>query len=168
MAILSDLLVTVCLTMSAQTEAADQEEREYLAEIRAHRAGLVQRFGENWSEKDKVVVSISSIAFGFTVGFLPRVGVTWPLIAAWLSFAVSICTVVLSYDLNASQLKRSIQRIDEWVEDNGGHRKPHNGTYIAKIGGREVRVVDTINTVSVYMLIAGVIFTVAFAQGAIR
>lgn len=97
--------------MSAHAEtAAEREEREYLAEIKAHRAALVQRFGENWSEKDKVVVSISSLAFGFTVGFLPRVGVSWSLIAAWLSFAVAICSVVLSYDLNASQLKRSIQR----------------------------------------------------------
>lgn len=118
----------------------------------------------NWSEKDKVVVSVSSLAFGFSIGFLnPDAGIPGLLVGAWIAFGLSIIAVVYSYDLNGAQLERSIARIDRWVESHEPGTKPKDGTYFIK--GR--RVLDGINSMSAYLLIVGIVLTVLFVGGTV-
>lgn len=154
--------VTVIGAMS-EMPLQTAEDSKYLAEIKAHRAWLSEKFGSNWAEKDKIVISVSSLAFGFSIGFLdPEAGTPEFLMAAWVAFAVSIILVVLSFDVNGFQLKRTIKRIDTWVEDPVTP-KPKDGTYFIK----GMRVLDGINSLSVYSLIAGIILTVLFVGGTI-
>lgn len=116
----------------------------------------------NSHEKDRVVVAISSAALGFTLAFVNAgSGTPVTLYVAWSAFALSVITVLVSFDLNAIQLRRTIGRIDAWEKDPRGRPEPEDGNLTFALGGRQWRTVDLVNTASIYLLVAGIVATVA-------
>ncbi|MGH8924457.1 MAG: hypothetical protein ACRDWA_07465 [Acidimicrobiia bacterium] len=143
------------------TDHMAAEAHDHRKRIQSHRAAKVAEYGTNSSEKDKVVVSISGAALGLTVAFV-ETGTGEPnlLYIAWVAFALSVIAVVISYDLNAHQLRRTIQLIDAWERDPNGRAEPANGALTFRFRGRERRTLDWINTSSVYFLVLGILATI--------
>ena len=141
------------MSTDPQTEA-----REYRKRIQDHRAALREAYGRNYAEKDKIVVTVSSAALGFTLAFLDPP--SFALYLAWIAFALSVVAVLISFDLNARQLFRTLQRIDAWERDPRGQAEPVSGNYVLHFRKWVVRPVDLINTFSIYFLVIGICSTV--------
>lgn len=147
-----------------------KEEADYLRDVRDFRSAKAESYGKNWDNKDRVVVAVSSLALGFSLGFLTDrandADSVWLLYLGWGLFTVSIITVVLSFELNAWQLRRTIRKIDHWVRHGNPKTEPESGVLylFPTLGDGKVRVVDWVNSISVWTLIAGVIATVGFVM----
>lgn len=148
----------------------DKEEDDYLAEIRSFRAAKAEAYGRNWDNKDRYVLSVSSLALGFSLAFLNDEVVDassgWLLHTGWALFSVSVIAVILSFELNAWQTRRVIRRIDGWVRRGEQGTEPRSGVLylLPKWGGGKIRVVDWVNSASVWTLIAGIVATVGFVM----
>jgi len=115
----------------------------------------------NSHEKDKVVVSISSAALGFTLAFVNAgSGTPVALYVAWAAFALSVIAVLISFDLNGLQLRRAIGRIDSWERNPRGRPEPEDGNLTFTLGGRRWKTVDLVNSISIYLLVTGIVATV--------
>lgn len=149
----------------------EKEEAAYREDVRSFRAAKSEDYGKNWDNKDRVVVAVSSLALGFSLAFLTDhakdADPVWPLYLGWALFAVSIVTVILSFEFNAWQLRRTIRKIDDWIENGEPNTKPESGVLFLfrRWGDGRVRVVDWVNSMSVWTLIAGLAATVGFVIG---
>jgi hypothetical protein len=110
---------------------------------------------------------MSAAALGFSLAFLSDFTgddeVLWPLVSGWVAFAVSVIAVLITFELNAIQLKPVMRRIDEWIGDPRGRPEPDSGVLWLRPKAKKWRAVDVINSVSVYALIAGLGLTIFFA-----
>ncbi len=139
----------------------------YLDLIEEQRQTFRDSFSRNSSEKDKTVVAVSGVALATSIAFLTDIksetGWTWLLVLALSAFAVAIVFVLLSLHFNSGQLDRSIRYIDKWKEAPS-LVPPQDGTYIVTVGHFSIRVMDFLNAVSVFSLIAGVALVIGFVS----
>lgn len=145
-----------------------EQMKAYLHLIEEQRRTYRNSFSRNSSEKDKTVVAVSGVALATSIAFLTdteaSAGWTWLLVLALSAFAVAIVFVLLSYHFNSGQLDRSIRNIDKWMEAPNLLTPPEDGTYMVTIGRFSIRVMDILNAVSVFSLIAGVALVIGFVS----
>lgn len=138
-------------------------------QVREDRRVLVDAFRSNSSDKDKVVVSVSGAALAVSIAFLRDSSgqpiSQWLLILALIGFGVSLGSVLLAFDLNSRQIERTIRNQDTWLATSTELQKPEgpaDGGYVFNVFGRDWRVVNLVNTASVYSLVTAVGLTIGF------
>ena len=140
---------------------------DYMDAIEEQRRTFRDDFRRNSSDKDRIVVAVSSATLGLSIAFAsniePNAGWKWLLVLAWSAFGASVVLVLLSLHVNSGQISRSIEYIDKWKEIRDGDR-PKDGAYMVKVGKWEIRIADALNTLSVFSLIAGIILIVVFVS----
>lgn len=134
---------------------------DYLDAVEEQRRWLRGAFQKNSSEKDTTVVALAGGALALSIAFLsnlrPKPEWIWVLVLAWIMFGLSVSLVLASYVTNARQIKRAVDRIDDWKKQPIG--VPPDGDYMI---GR-FRVNDVLDTGAVVFLISGLAFVVVFA-----
>lgn len=139
---------------------------DHVETIKKERQRLAQGFRENSLHKDRVVVSVSGVALGLSLTVLKDIAKdpagTWALYVALAGFGLSLTLVLISFVLNSRQIFRSINNIDVWLDDKERTGRPKDGAFFWNVWKREVRVVSVLGDASVYSLIVGVAFVIAF------
>lgn len=98
-----------------------------------------------------------ALSIAFLSNLRPKPEWIWVLVLAWVMFGLSVSLVLASYVTNARQIKRAVDRIDDWKKQPIG--VPPDGDYMI---GR-FRVNDVLDTGAVVFLISGLAFVVVFA-----
>lgn len=131
-------------------QESDQETRDY----RQHLVLAEQKAQEDY---DKAVLALSGGGLGVSLAFLEKVVGPGPLqskyflAGAWLSWAVSIASVLVSYFLSRHALRCAIEQVDG--------TRPH----IRRLGGKMAIATEIANVVSGLCFIVGVVLITFFA-----
>lgn len=118
---------------------------DFIDELQNYRSNLLELQQKMQSEFDKAVMSLSGGALGLSFAFLKDIVKTTPLkdtsclIAAWISWALSISCILFSFMSSAAALGHAIKQTDQKV------------IYLETQGG-------AFNTATKYLNIAGGIF----------
>lgn len=139
---------------------------DYTLLIKESRARHQEGFSRDSVEKDKIVVSLTGAALGFSAVYAgsadrSQVGWTWLLISAWIALGLAVVATLVSYELTHRQYLRAIRSIDRWFK-SGRRGTPEDATFIVRIRGWEFRPGSLINTASIYLAVVGIIALVVF------
>jgi hypothetical protein len=120
-----------------------------------YRQGLISAEQKSQEEYDKAILTLSGSALGLSfiviqdiVGARAPVDV-WAIIAAWGSWAASITTVILSYYLSRTALRKAIAQTDA-NDFSGG------------VGGLASKATEVCNISSGVFFIIGVVCLITF------
>lgn len=138
------------------TEDEAKERKKLLAETRAD---LLKRQLSNSEAYDKAVLTLSTAALGFSLGFLkdfiPVTVATWPwaLYASWICLTTALVVTVLSLFVSQVAITEQIRRADEYYERGSDDALPRS---------LSARLTDWLNYTSGAFFITGIIATTLF------
>ena len=158
-------MVVNVLCMTHPTSGG-QSDGDYSDKVFDHRAAMVEQMA-TWSlTKDRVVITASGVALTVSLAFygepktaLPNV--QWPVTLGWALFALAVIAVVVTFELNRIELRRTIVNIDVWNEKGAPPgTKAESGILYFRSKSKKWPVLDAVNAVSVYLFIVGLALTV--------
>jgi len=137
------------------TDSASDEQSfdKRLEEYRAHIVAAEQKAQEDF---DKTVISLSGGALGISFAFLKDIVGTDPvsdtifLLSAWVSWGLSVTSVLVSYYTSHLALRRTIRQIDA------------GDVYTVLPGGWATRITAALNGLGGILFLAGVALMIIF------
>lgn len=106
----------------------NDERKIYLDE----RKLLIEAERESARSFDKTIITLSAGALGFSLTFIrqiapnPQPDTLWLLVGAWVSFALALLAILLSFLLSQSAIRRQRKIIDEEQESKKAAREQPN------------------------------------------
>ena len=110
---------------------------------------------------DKGLLSLSSIFLGFTLTFVDKIvplntsWYMWILITSWISFFISILSILTGLLLNQESIKQTIYNSKKYLID-------HNANYSNFSTNKLNRIASVLNYVSLIFFVLGVVSFMGF------
>ena len=119
-------------------------------------------FSENSRSKDRIVISMATAALGFSLAIFSDpdrdLDPDMWLGIGWVAFAVSIVSVLLTYDLLSWLSLRNLDKLVEHLKSD--MKEPYEATNPRlKLSKWRPTFVSLLNSLSVYSLILGIVLT---------
>ena len=138
------------------------DDPEYRKKLLADtRADLLRRQLSNAENYDKAVLTLSTAALGFSVGFLkdfvPIAAAKWPntLYLSWYALAGALIATILSYFASQRAITLQIKRAEDYYDRGSDDALPRTISAVAT---------DYLNYLSGGLFIAGIVLTTAFVS----
>ncbi|BCG65168.1 MAG: hypothetical protein methR_P2990 [Methyloprofundus sp.] len=123
----------------------------------SYRNGLITAEQKSQDDYDKTVISLSGGALGISLIFIKDIIgdsepiMVWTVITAWVLWALSITSVLISYFLSRLALRKSIIQLD-------------NDNFSEGVGGCAAKATQVFNVISGALFILGIVFLIIFSS----
>lgn len=145
------------------------------AEAQAIARQFVDRLSDEYStnshSKDRIVITLSTAALGFSFAFLTdparMLEPDGLLYGSWLCLGLSIVAVLLSFEMAAFQMRRTITDAHKMMRERRWRDFELVGRDVLYVPftKKRLRVLGVLNFLSVASLIAGLVLTTMFVWG---
>lgn len=129
---------------------------EFSDQLSDYRKNLLTLEQQMQSEYDKAIMALSGGALGISMAFLKDVVITHGihnggfLLAAWVSWGLSITSTLASFYTSATALRKAVQQTDDKT------------IYLQLVGGRFSLLTKVLNAAAGLLFLAGVVSIVVF------
>ena len=143
-------------------------DREEITErVKDELQSLNEGFSSDSADKDKIVVAVAGGALAATIAFVTdtkHAGWSWLLALGLALMLASVVAVLLTFHFNQVEMQRRHKNIHEFLKDPSSQPPPDDPSYYLRIGPRRIRLLNALNSISVFLLSGGLIAVVVFVS----